>query len=326
MAGTSTEHVAEQLFKTIKGFGHKVVLFTDGGKKTVDPTEARRFYATDIQMMVNLVVDETTNEIVVNLSKDTDIKNVKEMLSAIRNIANRYIMEYTVKTFGKAITPRDFSHMAKNTVSETHDHIGEGFSGWHGSARKSVNELGDAKIIVKHRRSVDEEKRGARTRQIESLFIENAAGERFKFPNSNITAAKAMLRHVQEGGAPHDDFGQHIYGIMEELGQLKTFQRKNKRNDFFEDAAIGEEIGAHISELRHNLKTMSGTKGYTAQFESFTKESAEIEPEKLEELKDNVTVSYFDETISESLPYVARIIENLRVRQSKEASIVEFAR
>jgi hypothetical protein len=211
-------------------------------------------------------------------------------------------------------------------VPESNEEINEGFSGWAGSARKSVNELGDARIIVKHKRSVDEEKRGARTRQIESIFIENGDGERFKFPSSNITAAKAMARHVKEGGAPFDDFGQHIYGIMEELNQLKTFHRKNKRNDFFEDAAISEEIGTHIGNLRSNLKTMAGQNGYNKQFESFSKESENVSQERIDELKSETTMSYFDESIAAALPYVARIIETMRKRQASESHIVEFAR
>jgi hypothetical protein len=469
----SADHVAEQLFKILKGFGHTIILFTDEGKKTTDPTESRRFYANDIKMMVNLVVDTTTNEIIVNLSDGTDIKTVKPMLASIRNLANQHIIEYTVKTFGKSITPRDFAYQAKRigesnmssqenkrdydrnqkklaTLSKERnaakkdgrpwkatdakekefyrvkaamnegqgllgrgmspsdraadvnqsdieyieqrdfrnkwkatnpgkkwpgyelagfqrrrypidvtqvneidcwdgykkqgtkkgtgmnkdkrvnncvpEGVAEGFSGWKGSARKSVNELNNTRIIIRHSRNVDEERRGARTRQIESIFIENVDGERFKFPNRNITAAKAMARHVQEGGTPFDDFGQHIYGVMEEIGQLKKFQRNNKKNDFFEDAAIGEEITSHIGGLRKNLHQMAGPKGYKAQFESFTTESADVSPEQLDELKDNVTVRYFDENISESLPYVARIIEALRSRQASESHIVEFAR
>ena len=426
----SVENIADNLFKVVKGFGHAIVLFTDEGKKTVSPTDARRFYIKDLKIMINFVADETTNEVVVNLSQGTDIKAIKPMLNAIRTLANRHIIEYTVKTFGKSITPRDFSYMAKNTVQEsswgsmqpegavkqlknktwwaknlegnmtvksdeqqarafaktgnpdnapkvvdegkwdypkpitksketsdmgttnsaenrkkrkewrqkqkaaqhaklmtkTDESVFEGFSGWTGSSRKSVNELGDARIIVRHKRTVDEEKRGARTRQIESIFIENAEGERFKFPSTNITAAKAMARHVKEGGAPHDEFGQHIYGIMEELTQLKKFQRTNKRNDFFEDVAIGQEIGSHIGNLRHNLKTMASPNGYKNQMESFSKEQSDVPQERIDELKDVATISYFDEGITDSLPYVARIIESLRSRQAKEADVFEFAK
>jgi len=707
----AVENIAEKLFKVIKGFGHTIVLFTDDGKKTVDPTEARRFFATDLQMMVNLIVDETTKEVAVNLSKDTDISDVKPMLNSIRKLANQFILNYTVKTFGKTIGPKDFSFMAKQKTTETtysdnpgvayrdtgdikqyrgwelrrvqeynptyggygqyweaynlkkpaddggpsldaaplsvikgqidglldeskkyktnetvarsgasdyadtfsdndtanrraykigkqdaargyernsakvgggkrskfynagfdgkpfrgagktvsearemtqkavmkktrdgeweamqdiepgkhvefrntrsgkrftimvresswggaqaegtvkklkdggwwaknqegtmktfkdekaarrfaktgdpdfapkrveetdqlneltprqkamkqgaitdppggrgwsteptsrnvkrwakndpddyndyNDHfdgvkrakkmmsnpdaprgtasaydkgvkagkasrernknarlarigndrefynnkhntwdradkrnrgypvgklpesVNEGFSGWHGSAMKSINELGDARLIVRHKRSVDEEKRGARTRQIESIFIENNEGERFKFPSNNITAAKAMVRHVKEGGTPYDDFGQYIYETMEELNQLKVFQRKNRRNDFFEDANISEEIGSRVTQLRSNLKQISGVKGYAHHFENFTREGAEIGKEKLDELKDNVTISYFDEAISGSLPYVARVIENMRGRQAREADIMDLAK
>jgi hypothetical protein len=501
---SATENIAEKLFKVIKGFGHTIVLFTDDGKRTIDPAEARRFFATDLQMMVNLIVDETTKEIAVNLSKDTDISEVKPMLNSIRTLANQFILNYTVKTFGKTIGPKDFSFMAKQHTNETvarsgasdyedtlsdndsanrraykigkqdaargyernaakvgggkrskfynagfdgkpfrgtektnesatfnnpqvekayqgmrktpkdelvriyqrshrvsdteeikrmqkshlimdilrdkfgdkrinetremtraaimrkindgeweatqdvkpgkhceirnttngkkmmvmvkEEQLEEGFSGWHGSAMKSINELGDARLIVRHKRSVDEEKRGARTRQIESIFIENNEGERFKFPSNNITAAKAMVRHVKEGGTPYDDFGQYIYETMEELNQLKVFQRKNRRNDFFEDANISEEIGGRVTQLRTNLKQIAGVKGYAHHFESFTREGAEVDKEKLDELKDNVTISYFDEAISDSLPYVARVIENMRGRQAREADIVDLAR
>lgn len=427
----SVEHISEQLFKTIKGFGNDVVLFSDGGKKVVDPVDARRFYVPNLRMMINYDNNENTNEVVVNLSADTDIKEIRPMLSALRTIANRFLIEYTVKTFGKTIRPKDFSFMAKSKVDEnlgkglkafkrtsdrnkdprllkmklmlsgsefieyianrTNDDpsfgdkafakmmkilgipaegelqrriaqkliasgeykkakrapfsmiaysddeirqmykdtiLSEGFSGWHGSARKSINELGNAKIIVRHKRSVDEEKRGARTRQIESIFIENAKGERFKFPNKNLTAAKAMAKHIKEGGAPHDEFGQHIYSVMEELEQLKKFQRYNRSNNFFEsEQEISEEIAGRVTGLRSTLKQMSGPKGYAHHFESFQKANeANVTDAQINELRDAVTVQYFDERIADSLPYVAKVIEGFRSRQEKEQEIVDFAR
>lgn len=376
MAG-SVEHISEQLFKIIKGNGHAVTLFTDEGKKTVEPAEARLFYAKDIQMMVNFIVDENTNEIVVNLSAGTDIESIRPMLDSIRKLASRYLVEYTVKTFGKTVEPKDFAYQAMAKVNEGYviinrktgkpsgwhpnphktmaaakrrlnakgrysygpnpeqeweikqmknETVQEGFSGWKGTARKSIQELGDARIIVRHKRDINEEKPGARSRQIESIFIENAEGERFKFPTRNLTAARAMLKHVNEGGVPHDDFGQYIYETMEELGQLKSFQRYNRNRNFFESEDIVEEIAGRIDSLRGRLKSMATVNGYQQHFESFTLEQEEVSQERLDELKDTVTVRYFDEAISDSLPYVARVIEGFRTRQEKEAEIVNFAR
>lgn len=322
----AVDHITEELFKIIKGNGHTVVLFTDEGQKTIDPAEARRIWIDDLKIMVNFINDSNSREIVVNLGKETDIQSIKPMLDSIRTLANRYIVEYTVKTFGKTIGPKDFAYQAKNVTEDNDMDINEGFSGWSGSARKSTQTLEDARIIVRHKRSVDETKRGARTRQIESIFIENAAGERFKFPSNNLTAARAMTRHIKEGGTPYDDFGQHIYETMDELNELKKFQRHNKRNDFFEDANITEEIGNRVTSLRTSLRQISGVKGYPTHFESFTNEQADVSPEQLDELKDNVTTHSFDEAISSSLPYVARVIESYKTRQVNEGAIVEFAR
>ena len=324
MAG-SVNHISNQIFKTIKGFGHTIVLFTDEGKKTIDPEEARRFYAKDIMMMVHLSASDTTSELTVNLSKDTNIEEIKPMLSSLRKLANKHIVEYTVKTYGKKIQPKDFAYQAKTAGKGDGMNMNEGFSGWHGSAKKSINELDDAKIIVRHKKIVDEGKRGARTRQIESIFIENSEGERFKFPSTNVTAAKAMLRHVKEGGVPFDDFGQHIYTIMEELNHLKVFQRRSRKDQFFEDASIINEIDSRIGSLRKNLKQIAGIKGYKKHFESFEKKEMTFSREKLSELANTMTAKCFDESLAGSLPYVAKIIENYRTRQDHESVVVEFA-
>ena len=327
MTTGSKEAIAEQIFDIIKGFGHSVLLYTQNGKETPRMEEAVSFFLREKKIMVNLVIDESISEISINLSAGIDLTEIKPMLTSLRTLANRYIIEYTVKTFGKQISPKDFAYQAK-AVNEgnTMNNVNEGFSGWHGSARKSINELGNAKIIVRHRRTVDEEKRGARTRQVESIFIENSEGERFKFPTKNITAAKAMLRHVKEGGAPFDNFGQHIYSLMEELDQLKRFNRQNKRNGFFEDANVSNEITMRIESLRGNLKQISGIRGYQKHFESFKTEDYESSRKKLEELKKHPTVTAFDENISGSIPYVAQIIENLRSRQGREQEIIDLAR
>ena len=92
----SVEHISEQIFKTIKGFGNDVVLFSDDGQKVVAPADARRFYVPNLKMMVNYDNDENTNEVVINLSRGTDIEAIRPMLSALRTIANRFLVEYTV--------------------------------------------------------------------------------------------------------------------------------------------------------------------------------------------------------------------------------------
>ena len=39
--------ISEKIFKIMKAYGLQLSLFTEDGKETLDPTEARRFYSKD---------------------------------------------------------------------------------------------------------------------------------------------------------------------------------------------------------------------------------------------------------------------------------------
>ena len=84
--------------------------------------------------------------------------------------------------------------------------------GLTGTAKRSYENLDKAKLIIRHKGKVDETVPGARSRQIQSLYIENEDGERFKYPITHLAGARAMMRHVANGGRPHDEFGQHKIG------------------------------------------------------------------------------------------------------------------
>ena len=49
----------------------------------------------------------------------------------------------------------------------------------------------------------------ARFRQVESLFVETADGERYKLPFRNLSGGRAMVEHVRQGGKPYDMRGTH---------------------------------------------------------------------------------------------------------------------
>lgn len=441
---------ASELFKILQSFNQNITMFDETGNKTSDPEEARYYYLDGLGMVITIQQDTTLKHILrVNVGRDIAPRDIRDLLGRIRGVANKYMLGYVVKTFGKRIEPKDFSRMIKQKVDETinvnvdwdgsrrakrapaneninegtwalpdspqkvkalsdafdhpitvrifkdtltdligddslldtiedavrpsdsdfetydirpllsdwitkimvpssdrwvnpptdevkrmfgkyfaipksswPDRINEGFSGWHGSARKSMNELDNAKIVVKHRRSVDEMKRGARTRQIESIFIENSQGERFRFPSNNVTAAKAMVRHVNEGGTPFDDFGQYIYEAMEELNQLKVFARQDRKNNFFESEAVQQEVTGRIQGLRSTLGQISGPKGYKTHFESYQRKP--LDESQLDEIS-SISAS-FGPTLESAIPYIARVVSEMKVREQRETQIKEFAK
>lgn len=308
----SSETVADKIFKILKGNGHNVELFTDEGKTTVDAQEARRFYLPDSFTMVNLDETDSRREIKVSVSAGTQVEDLKDTLYQLKKLANQSIVEYTLKTYTKQITPKDFDYQAQkvrdmNTVSEA---IGAAY----GSTKSSYQKLESAKLIIKHTKAVNEEQRGSRSRNISAIYIENADGERYKFPSNNLAGGRAMLRHVKEGGNPYDDFGKNIVEQCDELKKLKEFRRYSERNGLVnEDTTdIIEAVNTRINHIRETMNKLKGSKMYAKMREEFTAKEETINEDDLDDVKDKFTVRSFDEGLEGALPYVQALIREMQ--------------
>jgi hypothetical protein len=304
------DNLGEKVFKILKGHGLKLELFTEDGKSTVDPMEAKRFYNGENKIMVNIENIDEKIELKVNLGKSTDVQSIRKLLDNLRALASRNIVEYTLRTFGKDIEPKDFAYQAKRN-SEMN--VQESFGKPYGSSKSSYQALENARLIIKHKKHVDEEVRGSRSRNIHSLFIENAEGERYKFPVNNLGAARAMLRHIKEGGNPYDDLGSHIISLSEEFAQLQKFRSYAKKNSLVSEdtAEVVEGVGNRLSKIKKEFKSLSGTKGYKVYSESFEATAVSLEEEGVESLRNQFTVRSFDENVADALPHVARVVKEI---------------
>ena len=223
----STDTVSEKIFKILKGNGYEIKIFTDEGDSTVDPLQARRFYVPSMFAMINMDETDSRREIKASISSGTDMKEFRTTLDQIKNLANRSVIEYTLKQYAKNITPKDFDFQALQIKKRNQVH--EGFGPVYGSKKSSYQQLESAKLIIKHKKAVGEQ-RGSRSRNIHSIFVENSEGERYKFPYNNLAGARAMLRHVKEGGTPYDQFGSHIIEQCKEYKKLREFKRYVQKN------------------------------------------------------------------------------------------------
>lgn len=313
--------ISEEVFKILKGNGYRLQLFTIDGTKTVDPAEAARFYISDQRTMITVMDSEEKEQIEVNISQGTAIETIQSMIDSLRALATRHMIGYTLRTFGKDIHPRDFAYQAKR--EKNMDTVQEGFSRTYGSRKSSYQTLENAKLVIRHKKAVDEEVRGSRSRNIHSLFIENAEGERFRFPNNNLLAARALTRHVTEGGNPYDVVGKHIISLSEELAQLRKFTGYVTKNSLLgEDTNdVFEGVKTRIQNIRENFKTLCSTRGYQ-QYASQVEESENvIAQEEISNVRDRFTVQMFDETVADALPHVARIVNEI---SSKEKMLARF--
>jgi hypothetical protein len=314
----SSETIADRIFKILKGNGYNLELFTDEGQSTVNAEEARRFYVPSEYLMVNLDETDSRREIRVSISSGTQIEEVRAVLDQIRNLANRSIIEYTLKQYAKQITPKDFDHQAQkvrdmNTVQEAISHP------W-GGKKSSYQQLEDAKLIIKHTKTVNEEQRGSRSRNISAIYIESADGERYKFPSNNLAGGRAMLRHVKEGGNPYDSFGQYIIEQCNELKKLKEFKRYSEKNGLVNENTddIVEAVKSRISNIRETLNKLKGSKNYATMKEAFTEEDADLNEEDYSDIKTKFTVNYFDENVESALPYVNKLVKEMQAIRERD--------
>jgi len=199
----------------------------------------------------------------------------------------------------------------------------------HGSKKTSYQTLESTKLIVRHRRPVDEEVHGARSRQIKSIFIERA-GERFKFPHNHLAGARAMARHIDEGGEMHDAVGSYIIESTANLIQLVEFANYARRNKLINEESedVVKIVRENIAAYKRELQKFQGATSYAKMCEQVAnREGSEIEESETGDLKDMFTVRKFDEKMSDTLPLIKKLVTEKNAWRSmiEEASEGEFA-
>lgn len=321
----SSELVAEKMFKILKGNGHDLKLYTDEGADTVDPAEARRFFMIDTGTMISLDETENTRNIKVSLGSNVDHQSIKETLGQIKTLANRSIIEYTLKNYTKSIEPKDFDYQAQKVKDMNQDKVNEGIGAAYGSSKSSYQKLESARLVIKHNKAVNEEQRGSRSRNIQAIYIENSEGERYKFPSNNLAGGRAMLRHVQAGGNPMDDFGKHIAEQCSELKKLKEFRRYSEKNGLVnEDTAdIVEAVIGRINSIRETLNRMKGARTYSSMIEAFEASDEQLDENGLDDIKTKFTVHHFDENVEGALPYVQSLVKEMQAVREHNTKVAE---
>jgi hypothetical protein len=235
-----------------------------------------------------------------------------DFLRGLREFAKRRLMSFDTRDITKDnLDQRDFSFLSQYA---TNTPVGEGImkEGMYGTNKTSYQKLENTRLIIKHNHQVDETSPGARTRNIGAMFIENGDGERFKYPFIHLAGARAMQRHVQEGGMPYDDIGKHIIGISEKIAHLKNFGNYVVRNDLMnsETNDIVSRAQDTLDNLRETVKKLA-KKSHYEQFKSqFQAEQiSEVPEEFIEDLTNKFTVKNFKEDIKAAFPIIYSLMQ-----------------
>lgn len=236
-----------------------------------------------------------------------------DFLAVIRNIAKRNLLTFSLNNMNRLkYSMKSMANLAEGLVMEA----------WKGQGKtKSYsNQPGNARVVIQHSRAIGEGEQ--RFRNIESLFVENSQGERFRMPFRSIAGAKAMARHVSEGGTPYDSFGQHISDTINEINTLGKFIRASRSNAFAQnESALGivEDAVKHYADLKRKAKKMISRRGYKEIFAAYDPMAITELDETIDQVREIFVQSNVDERIEEALPILAKIQEE----NMKEADIFE---
>jgi len=195
------------------------------------------------------------------------------------------------------------------------DPIGEGNmneSRLSGTSRTSYQEIGEAKIIVRHSQPVNYNAPNGRTQHIERIFIENAVGERYAYPVKHLNGARALAQHVSHGGTPYDDIGKHVVSLSEELAKLRFFKNYVERSEVISEAmgTIHSKVIERIEQLKKEVHTLQSPKNYALFKESFTSRPSRVVPEEiLNDWVDRLTVRSFNEELKAVFPYIYSLVD-----------------
>jgi hypothetical protein len=312
------ESIAEDLFNKIRGRFPSVTIGTDEGKVTNIPSEAR-YYDFDYKEngrtigKVSVSLDETSvsvmysNDFVANEDQMTQ-DNWYNFLKELRQFSKKRLLNFDTRNITKSnLDRRDYKFLALTRTGE--DTMTE--STMYGTSKTSFQNIGNARVSIKHNAPVNQESAADRTRHIGTIYVENNDGERFKYPYKHLSGARAMARHVSEGGAPYDDFGKHIVSMSEELSKLRKFKTYMNRSSVMAEGLKDyvSIVSERMESIRKTLKGLQRENFYKETFGSFETPMLEDVPEDVaENWIDQLTIKQFNEELSDVFPYIYKLV------------------
>jgi hypothetical protein len=310
--------VADELFGKIRTQFPKIKLRDEESQPTDEPNLAR-FFEFDFErngvplgsVSVNVSDDEGlivtySNDIVEN-QPDGVKKLWFNFLKELREFSRQKFMNFETRDVSKSnLDKRDYKFMAKQ-----HGETNMTESKLWGNSKTSYQDLGETRLIIKHSQPVNTDIAAGRTMHIEAIYIENAGGERFRYPHRHLNGARAMAEHIAHGGNPYDEIGQYVVGLSEEMTSLRKFKGYVNRTPVVSEAmgSINTRVIERLEEIKKEVHGLQRTSYYEQFAESFTKsESKEIPEDVVNDWIDRLTIRTFNEELKGVFPFIYKLV------------------
>jgi hypothetical protein len=335
------DKISAALFDKIRSRFDNVNIGDDKAQRITDPEQARFFnfdyISSNGENFGNVtisLIDENSLKIYYgsNITDSLDEAQSKEwfgFLRDLKNFARRNMLTFDTRDINRSnLDLKDIRQQAGSDATFTKDElaISEGrLYGLGNNKRMSFGDVGSHKIIIRHSDQIDPEKRGARGRRIENIFIETPVGERFLMPHKNLDGARALANHLRHEGRMDDEGAQLINEMVKEMASMRHFVRA-MRNRTFEDAETTGMVEAAMhryNEVRHNLKKFQGRRGQELLMDMCATNMNESSDIDVDELRERFVKKIYDDRFNEALPYVYRAYQNRKRMDTTETAEFE---
>jgi len=222
-----------------------------------------------------------------------------DFLYLLRMFAKRNLLTFSLKNLSRL----KYSMRTMAAVKESL------FEGYYGNRKVSYSDQpNQARLVIKHNKTLGEG--DARFRYIESLFVENDQGERFRIPSKSLIEGRILARHVAEGGTPYDAFGQYISEMVRDLKTLAGFVRAARHKDYSGDAGhMVESAVRHYTDLKAKAKRMISRRGYHEALDTFDPSTITPVDEAVETIRELFVQQTLDPRVEQALPMLAKLQE-----------------
>lgn len=343
---------SQDLFNKIRSKFANIQLGDSAGNVTADPKSAvffdfefsensDNFGRVSISIADGESMKVFYNQGLVEKIDDTARANWYSFLKELKDFAVEHQVGFDVRDITKSsLTQQDFKNLADVNQTVNTDDMSEELNqltrlagipvaeSLTGTKKSSYENLDKTRLIIRHAQAVDESVPGARSRQINSLYIENAQGERFKYPMKHLAGARAMARHVANGGVPHDDFGKHIIKMSEQIAQLNSFSRYASNKDQLNNSVgdIIEKSRLKLENMRNYVKNLSKQAHYMKTKESFQPTTiAELDDATRNSLREKFTLKHLDDKVESALPLIHSIMKEYDDRDGEISPPVDHS-
>jgi len=257
--------ITNDIFGILKGSGFKLKMFDEDNQPTFEIEKSRHFYATNTSpfdkkiksysVMVSCQDENANSHCDIQTPKLHNPSDFNQLLS-LRN----YIQKNVGEKQGLSVNWYQFDHdiEPKEPVTESSD-----ISKPWGTTRSSFQKVGNCRLIIRHTDTINEEIPGSRWRKVHKVFVETSNGERFSFL-PHMRGARALARHLSEGGSILDETSKYIRGMSEDFVNLKAVSRRLRPPAQHDNrlTTVLAELHEQMRSINNELKSWSGPRGY----------------------------------------------------------------